>query len=87
MGMVSLLHGGRDWRSRHAFGCQTAVDSAGRCLQRGHHPGPRVSGDSMVRDVALVLGAAAAFAAGAIFLTVISLVVYLASLLRQAETD
>jgi len=41
----------------------------------------------MVRDVALVLGAAAAFAAGAIFLTVISLVVYLASLLRQAETD
>ena len=46
-----------------------------------------VAGDSMVRDVALLMAGAAAFSAGAIFLTVIALVVYLVSALRQAEAD
>jgi len=46
-----------------------------------------VAGDSMVGDVALLMGGAAAFAAVGILLTVIALVVYLVSTLREIIAD
>jgi hypothetical protein len=46
-----------------------------------------ILGDSVVGDVALLMGVAATFAAVGILLTVVALVVYLVSTLREAEGD